>query len=136
MLFRLEPNSGVPLYRQIVAEVQAAVVKGTLREGDRLPSVRELARSLGINPTTVVKAYDELARERLVVQRQGLGAFVTTGREAMPPAEREERIEPLATRLAVEGRRLGYSEARLLAILRRALGRLRPASRSRERSPT
>jgi len=136
VLFRLEPHSGVPLYRQIVAEVQAATVKGMLRDGDRLPSVRELARSLGINPTTVVKAYDELARERLIVLRHGLGAFVTIGRPALSSDEREERVERLATRLAVEGRRHGYSESRLVAILRRALRRLRPGSAARERTPS
>jgi len=131
MLFRLEPNSGVPLYRQIVAEVQAGIVKGLLKDGDRLPSVRELSRSLGIHPTTVVKAYVELARERLIVLRQGLGAFVTTGREALPPSERAERVEQLATSLALEGRRHGFSESRVVAIVRAALRKLRPRVREK-----
>ena len=134
MLFHLEPNSGVPLYRQIVDEVKKATLTGLLKDGDRLPSVRELARSLGINPTTVVKAYDQLAQERLIVLRHGLGAFVTTGRPALPPAEREERVDRLATRLAVEGRRHGYTESRLLTVLKLALRRLRPGVRRREKA--
>ncbi len=130
MLFHLEPNSGVPLYRQIVDEVKAGTIKGLLRDGDRLPSVRELARSLGINPTTVVKAYEILEQEKLIVLRHGLGAFVTVGREALPPSEREERMERLASRLAVEGRRHGLSESRIVELLRRVLRRLRPLRRT------
>src|SRR5260370_134670 len=126
MLFRLEPNSGVPLYRQIVDQVKSGAVKGVLREGDRLPSVRELARTLAINPTTVVKAYAELEQERLLVLRHGMGAFVTLGRAARPAEEREEVVEALAKRLAVEGRRHGLSELRIVAALRAALRRLRP----------
>lgn len=133
MLFHLEPNSGVPLYQQIVAEVHAAVLRGLLRDGDRLPSVRELARTLGINPTTVVKAYDLLAAEHLIAQRPGLGAFVTTGREPMPAAQRDERVQQLARDYAVEGRRLGLSEGDLVSTLRRALQRLRP--KAREKAP-
>jgi GntR family transcriptional regulator len=131
VLFHLEPSSGIPLYQQIVDEVKAATVRGLLKDGDRLPSVRELARTLGINPTTVVKAYDQLARERLIVLRQGLGAFVTLGREALPPGEREEKVEQLALRLAVEGRRHGYSGARLVEVLKLVLRKLRPRAREK-----
>src|SRR5262245_46644279 len=134
MHFRLEPHSGVPLYRQIVDEVKKGTLRGLLREGDRLPSVRELARTLGINPTTVVKAYDQLAAERLIVLRHGLGAYVTAGRSPLPAAEREERVDRLATRLAVEGLRHGYTESRLMTVLRLVLRRLRPGAGSREQA--
>ena len=130
VIFQLEPNSGIPLYRQIVDQVKAATLNGALLDGDRLPSVRELARTLGINPTTVVKAYALLQQERLLALRHGTGAFVTLGRPALPVAEREEQVEVLATRLAVEGRRHGLPEARIIEILRAALRRLRPARRA------
>lgn len=131
MLFHLEPNSGVPLYQQIVGEVHAALLKGHLRDGDRLPSVRELARTLGINPTTVVKAYDLLAAEHVIVQRPGLGAFITAGKEALPASQRDERVGKIAREFAIEGRRLGYSEADLLELLREALRSLRPRTKER-----
>jgi GntR family transcriptional regulator len=123
---RIHPNSGVPLYRQIANEVKAAFLRGFLRPGERLPSVRELAASHGLNPTTVVKAYDQLDRERLIVRRQGQGAFVAGGTEPLSPDERDERVERLADELALEGRRLGLSEAELVELLKVKLRDLRP----------
>lgn len=123
---RIQPASGVPLYRQIASEVQAAFLRGYLKPGDRLPSVRELAAQQGLNPTTVVKAYDLLAHERLIVRRQGQGAFVAGGTEPLEPEERRAIVDELAGQLALEGRRLGWSEEELVEVLRERLAALRP----------
>jgi len=123
---RIRPNSGLPLYRQIANEVKAAWLRGYVRPGERLPSVRELAAELGLNPTTVVKAYDQLDRERIVVRRQGQGAFVAGGDEPLLPEERDARIGELAQELALEGRRLGFSEKDITDLVRRKLLELRP----------
>lgn len=123
---QIRPNSGLPLYRQIANEVKAAFLRGYVRPGERLPSVRELASELGINPTTVVKAYDLLDRERLVVRRQGQGAFVAGGDEPLRPEERDARIGELAQELALEGRRLGFTEEAIGELVRRELRALRP----------
>jgi len=80
-MFRLDAGSGVPIYRQLVQQVHREVMLGRLQPGERLPTVKDVVDSLSINPNTVVKAYDELEHEGLIVRRQGVGTFVA----ASPP---------------------------------------------------
>ena len=77
MIIRIDPASPEPLFEQVVFAVKAAVAKGSAAAGDKLPSVRELARELAINPNTVVRAYDALERDGVIVRRQGAGCFLT-----------------------------------------------------------
>ena len=86
MLVNLDPHDGRPLYLQIMDEVRRAIVVGTLRGEDPLPSVRELAAELVINPRTVSQAYGELEREGVIYVRRGQGTFVspTVRRGAWP----------------------------------------------------
>ncbi len=129
---QVSPAAGVPLYRQVANEIKAACLRGYVRPGERLPSVRELATTLGLNPTTVVKAYDLLAHERVITRRQGQGAFVADGEQPLLPGERQALLARLAHELALEGRRLGMSETALIALLRDELRQLRPVdSRSK-----
>jgi len=81
-VFRIDAGSGVPIYRQLMAQVRRDVMLGRLAPGEQLPPLREVVEALAINPNTVVKAYAELEHEGLVVRRQGMGTFVT----AVPPA--------------------------------------------------
>jgi GntR family transcriptional regulator len=80
--FRLDGSSGVPPYLQLVHQVRQSLLLGYLREGDRLPTVKEVAGDLAINPNTVVKAYRQLEHEGLAGGRPGQGTFIT----ATPPA--------------------------------------------------
>ncbi len=75
--FRIDPRSGVAPYRQLVQQVRQALRLGLLREGDRLPTVKEVVAQVAINPNTVLKAYRELEHEGLATGRPGLGTFVT-----------------------------------------------------------
>jgi GntR family transcriptional regulator len=75
--FRLDGSSGVPPYLQLVHQVRQSLLLGYLREGDRLPTVKDVAADLVINPNTVVKAYRQLEHEGLVGGRPGQGTFVT-----------------------------------------------------------
>jgi GntR family transcriptional regulator len=75
--FRLDGSSGVPPYLQLVHQVRQSLLLGYLREGDRLPTVKEVAAGLAINPNTVLKAYRELEYQGLVAARPGVGTFVT-----------------------------------------------------------
>ncbi|MFL6076372.1 MAG: GntR family transcriptional regulator [Mycobacteriales bacterium] len=84
--FRLESWSGVPAYLQLVQQVRQALTLGYLHHGDQLPTVKEVAGDLAVNPNTVVKAYRQLEQEGLVTARQGLGTFVTSSIPAVPPA--------------------------------------------------
>ncbi len=76
-VFRLDANSGVPPYLQLVQQVRQAVLLGFLQPDDRLPLIREVVESLAINPNTVAKAYRQLEQEALVTGRPGQGTFVT-----------------------------------------------------------
>jgi GntR family transcriptional regulator len=75
--FRIDPRSGVAPYRQLVQQVRQALRLGLLREGDQLPTVKEVVGQVAINPNTVLKAYRELEHEGLVAGRPGVGTFVT-----------------------------------------------------------
>jgi len=77
MLFRLNHNSGVPVYIQLMEQVKHAVAIGALRPGDQLPTIRNLARDLVINPNTVVRVYRELEHENIIELKHGTGAFIS-----------------------------------------------------------
>jgi GntR family transcriptional regulator len=79
MFFRLNPQSGVPMYLQLVEQVRHGVETGALRAGDQLPTLRTVAEELVVNPNTVAKAYREMEHAGLIVLRQGAGAFVAAG---------------------------------------------------------
>ena len=84
--FHLNARSGVAPYMQLIQQVRQAIRLGTIGEGDRLPTVKEVVARLAINPNTVLKAYRELEREGLVEARRGLGTFVRRSQGA-PPAD-------------------------------------------------
>jgi DNA-binding transcriptional regulator YhcF (GntR family) len=85
-VFRLDPSSGVPTYLQLVDQVRRATLLGYLCDGDRLPTVREVAAALVVNPNTVAKAYRELDHAGLVSARGGQGTFVTGSIGEVPTA--------------------------------------------------
>jgi GntR family transcriptional regulator len=92
--FHLDPRSGVAPYQQLVREVRHALRLGLLREGDQLPTVKEVVGQLAINPNTVLKAYRELEHEGLVTARPGVGTFIAqTLPEAPPRAQAALRRE-------------------------------------------
>ena len=78
-----EWNDGQPIYRQIRDRVVAMILDGLLREGDPLPSVRNVATESRVNPLTVLKAYQQLVDEQLVEKRRGVGMFINTGARAL-----------------------------------------------------
>ena len=97
-------NDNTPIYRQLRDRVVAMILDGVLKQGDALPSVRQVAADFQINPITVSKAYQELVDENLVEKRRGLGMYVTEGaRSALMKSERDrflhEEWPPLAARL-------------------------------------
>ena len=109
-LVRLEPGSGIPLYMQLVTQLRRSVELGELSGGQRLPTVREMAGTLGVAPNTVVKAYGELRRMGLVESRPGVGTVVV---DAMDEDARGRRLEGLYDRvreIVREARALGITE--------------------------
>jgi GntR family transcriptional regulator len=98
VLLDVDPQSGVPIYVQLVEGVRHALAVGTLRPGERLPTVRALAKELAVAPNTVVKAYNELQRAGLIESRPGVGTVVVGDLEEVAC---EQQIEDLYRRLGV-----------------------------------
>ncbi len=76
MLIKTNPSAGTPIYIQLMQQIKHAIESGTLNPGDQLPSIRNVAKDLFVNPNTVVKVYKELEHEGIIELRQGKGAFV------------------------------------------------------------
>lgn len=123
MLFRIHPDSGIPIYVQLMQQVMHAVETGALRPGEQLPAIRSLAEDAVINPNTVAKAYRELEHEGVIELRHGLGAFVRAGASvardagAMKEAHRAVRVAVAAMR------KLGLSEASMRRVFEAELTR-------------
>src|SRR5262249_39106462 len=122
--FRLSPDSGVPIYRQIQDQVWYGIALGLLKPGEQLPTVRALAVELAVNPNTVIKAYSELERDGVVATDQRSGTPV-----APPPpveytaAERRRTLDGLCVEFLAQAARHGFSSHELLAALESLLAR-------------
>jgi GntR family transcriptional regulator len=88
--FRLDGHSGVPVYRQLIDQVQGAIAAGVLRPGSQLPTVRLVAVELAINPNTVLRAYREMEIRGILDTQQGTGTFIAD-RQVEPSTEERER---------------------------------------------
>ena|SRR5947207_12035718 len=88
--FRLDGHSGVPVYRQLIDQVQGAIATGALKPGDQLPTVRLVAVELAINPNTVMRAYREMEIRGILDTQQGTGTFISD-RQAEPTREERQR---------------------------------------------
>ncbi|HEX4683916.1 MAG TPA: GntR family transcriptional regulator [Gemmatimonadaceae bacterium] len=115
----IQPGSTVPIYRQIVEQICAAVLAGRLRDDETLPSVRTLAEELVVNPNTVARAYSELARDGIVEARAGRGMFVSQRRRIYSAAERARRMEQAVTSFVSEAFVLGYSSEEIIDLVAR-----------------
>lgn len=121
MEFRIDPTSRLPIYRQLGDQVREAVARGRLRPGEQLPSVRDLSRTLVVNPNTVARVYTELEREGVLHTRQGLGVFVAEPKAELTKRARQARLEELLDRLLTEAVYLGFSaEEVVTAVAERA----------------
>ena len=110
-----EWNDGQPIYRQLRDRVIAMILDGVLREGDALPSVRNVAAEFRVNPLTVLKSYQELVDEQLVEKRRGLGMFIRTGaRELLLKGERQKFLTEQWPRIHATIQRLGVTREELL----------------------
>ena len=113
MILRIEPTSPVPVYAQIVEQVKRAIATGILGNGDSLPSRREVAVNLEINPLTVLKAYKQLESEGLIRIKQGLGCFVATEPEQAVESYRTQTLEHAVDNLINDSREFGVPLERL-----------------------
>jgi GntR family transcriptional regulator len=108
-------DDGAPIYRQLRDRVVAMILEGALKEGDPLPSVRNVAADFRLNPLTVLKGYQQLVDEQLVEKRRGRGMFVSAGaRQALMKDERQRFLEDEWPKVHATIQRLGLSTAELL----------------------
>ncbi len=121
---QIDERSGVPVYRQMMDQFKYYVAGGTLRPGDQIPSIRELAAALAVNPTTVVKAYTELEREGVIEKRHGKGAFVSAQAPALTSAEQGDALRRSAKLLAVEATQMQVPTPKVINVVREELGAL------------
>jgi DNA-binding transcriptional regulator YhcF (GntR family) len=107
--FRLDLKSGVPVYRQIIDQVHAARASGAIGPGEQLPTVRQLAVDLSVNPNTVVRAYRELELTGVLTTHQGTGTFLTDVKMERSNAEREKKLDQLVSEFAARAGREGFT---------------------------
>ncbi len=119
--FRLDPLSGVPVYRQLIDQVSSALASGTLSAGAQLPTVRHVAVELSINPNTVLRAYREMEIRGILDTQQGSGTYVADRQVTEDEAARGQRLSRLAAECASRAGAEGFSVAELVKRLQEIL---------------
>jgi GntR family transcriptional regulator len=112
--FRLEMQSGVPVYRQIIDQVLGGIAAGTLSPGDQLPTVRQVAVDLSINPNTVVRAYRELEIRGVLETQQGTGTFISRQKVKHDEVERQRGLSLLVNEFVSRAGGAGFTIEELL----------------------
>jgi GntR family transcriptional regulator len=113
-VLKLDLRSGVPVYRQIIDQVLGGISAGSLKAGDQLPTVRQLAVDLAINPNTVVRAYRELEIRGILSTQQGTGTFITDQKPEKNDVEHQRRVAQLAGELLARAGAEGITLQELL----------------------
>ena len=124
MFIRIEPSSSVPIYRQIADQIRYQIAAGILKEGDKVPSVRELALQVAVNQNTILRVYERLTSAGLLEMRHGQGTFVTTGAKDDQIAAHRARLVDELRQLGCQSLALGLSPNELHGLLDRAIEQL------------
>ena len=119
--FALDLHSGVPVYRQLIDQVRGGTASGSLTAGDQLPTVRQLAVDLAINPNTVMRAYRELELGGLLETHQGTGTFISNKKPEKKSAERERQLGQMAGEFAARAGAAGFTLEEIIDRLREFL---------------
>ena len=133
LTLHLDFHSGLPIYTQIVNQIQSQIVNGILKPGDQLPTVRALASELRVNFNTVARAYRIMDEARIISTQQGRGTYITE----IPPPEvteklRQESLSELTNRFISEAFRLGFSEREVSQMVRDSLKSWKEAKQVKE----
>lgn len=115
--FFLEPQSGVPYYKQIILQVKMAMVYKQLCCGDQLPTVRSLSVSLGVNPNTIARAYNQLEISGYVSSQQGTGTFIEAKSIELPELQREKTLVEITKKFIVKASSYGFNVEEILNYL-------------------
>jgi GntR family transcriptional regulator len=124
-VFQIRATSGEPIYLQLMRQVKHAVATGALMPGEQLPTVREMAGTLLVNPNTVARAYRDLEREGVLETAPGRGSFVREGGGArMPARERRARLKPFVSQMLAEAHALGMTMDELREEIEREMNQM------------
>jgi GntR family transcriptional regulator len=115
--FTINPSSRLPICRQLGQQIREAVARGKLQPDERLPSVRELSRSLVINPNTVARVYGDLQREGVLNARPGLGVFVAQLGSELTQKVRQQRLREASDRFLTEAVHLGFTSQDIVSLV-------------------
>jgi len=127
----INPKSALPIYRQIADQIRWRVAAGVFAPGDRLPSVRELAAQLLVNPNTVAKVYRDLERDGLLDTRRGDGTYISSDAIALAESERMRIIEEQLRTVARDARAFGLEGEAAVELFRRILSERPPQRKDR-----
>ncbi|TKJ38876.1 MAG: GntR family transcriptional regulator [Planctomycetes bacterium B3_Pla] len=119
--FGLDVKSGVPFHRQIVDQIKYGIASGRLLPGEQLPTVRELAVHLQVNPNTVRKGYSELEILGILNTQQGTGTFVGKRQVEIGETEKEEMLKQICSELVARGNQYGFTLEEIVAHLQRRI---------------
>ena len=109
MEFSIDAKSGVPFYRQIIERVRFGIAQGKLTAGDQLPTVRQLATDLSVNPNTVIRAYRQMEIEGVLSTQQGSGTFISDHRPEIDELERRRMLDQILTELLARASGYGFT---------------------------
>jgi GntR family transcriptional regulator len=133
-IFSIAPGSSEPIYRQLMEQIRRMSAAGQLADGDLLPSVRDVALALSLNPMTVSKAYNYLEVEGLLSRQRGVGMVCRIALPVVDPEQgkhqqqqiqqlqREQLLRPSLERAAIEAKQMGMSKTQALALFKQILG--------------
>lgn len=116
--FRLDTASGVPVYRQLIDQVQAGIATGTLGVGFQIPTVRQVAVDLAINPNTVMRAYRELEIRGVLDTQQGTGTFIAAQQPQIDDNDRARRLDQLLDEFVARAGAGGFTLAEVVEALK------------------
>ena len=111
---RLDDGSGVPIYRQIMSQVTAAIASGALARGDQLPTARQASVDLAVNPNTVVRAYRELEIRGVLETQQGTGTFIAQQQSKPDAAERRRQLSQMLSEFVSRVTSCGFTTGELI----------------------
>jgi len=120
-LFEIHPSSGVPIFRQIIDQVLALLAGKQLQPGEMLPSVRQMAVGLGVNPMTISKAYARLEADGIVERVRGKGMMILPQTNRSSISQRQSELEPVVQAAIVRARQLGLNNGQIQSVVNKVL---------------
>ena len=123
-MLNIDATSSTPIYEQIIDEVKEGIIKGIIEPGEKLPSVRELAKMLTLNPNTIQKAYQELERQKVTVTIRGRGTFVSEDYQPRKDEERLMEVSELFKKGIVEAYYMGLTKEDICKLIEKLISEL------------